>query len=103
MSEYQRKFLEDELKNEILNEKCKMIENTETLSELSRTIDDLNSNNCGISTTNFGQYSNLNFKQMDKSLGDFENHTSKIEENDNTANELSGLMEEEDKKLDLNS
>lgn len=38
LSQFQQKILEDELKTEIINEKCKMIENTETLSELSRTI-----------------------------------------------------------------
>ena len=82
-----------------------MIENTETLSELSRTIDDLNNNkNGGISTLNPGMYSSINLKQVDDSLENFDKNISKIEKDHNdTAHEISGLVEEEDNKLILSN
>ena len=79
-----------------------MIENTDTLSELSRTIDDINNNNGGISMTNNMLFTSVNRKEADDSLDNFDNHISKIEkENNDTLQEISGLVEEEDNKLIL--
>lgn len=60
-SEYQINVLKDELKNEILAEKCKMIENTETLSELSRTIDEIDNRKSyyGHTRNNFNSISKI--------------------------------------------
>mmetsp|Transcript_27638 Transcript_27638/g.24475 ORF Transcript_27638/g.24475 Transcript_27638/m.24475 type:complete len:86 (+) Transcript_27638:242-499(+) len=80
-----------------------MIENTDTLSELSRTIDDMNLNNGGLSVTNNGLYSSKILKNVDESLDNFENHISKIEQENDSADQLSDLVEEEDNKLVLNT
>lgn len=58
-----------------------MIENTETLSELSRTIEEIQHNKNVFGQSNF---ESMNMKQMDNSL----NHISKIEKIDDTVDEI---------------
>ena len=50
-SDFQVKNLQSQLTEEIMNERIQMIENTETLSELSRTIDDIQNGNIQPRTT----------------------------------------------------
>jgi hypothetical protein len=58
-----------------------MIENTETLSELSRTIEEIQHNKNVFGTSNF---ESMNMRQMDNAL----NHISKIDKIDDTADEI---------------
>jgi len=81
MSEFQQKIIEDELKNEIFNEKCRMIEDTETLSELSRTIDEMgNTKINGTTSNNFNTSSITRVRKIDTNMELNDNQISKIDD-----------------------
>lgn len=84
-SEFQIMNLKNQLDEEILNEKLQMIENTETLSELSQTIDEIHHGHI-YPLTNTAIYSSLKLQEIPEDPIDM--HLSKIEEQNETIEKL---------------